>query len=343
MVTNESAKMYVIGVTFTSIIACIVARFMPIPWRRVGRWIVTTAKHRYHQVRGNPLPELPLQVEPDPVRKWIAISAAILVATIAFSISSMILFGQDPQLKVWTKLLAVAVAFVPFATNRKFHKGWIVFCFAASAWLAAASLNGSWSWWKVGFMYGTAKHPVMQLGAQSLSNLSSLLQRRYGWDLHDSVGTLTLPFVGTSELDLQGAVCTVYGLLLIPLSIAAAVHLRRRDPKFLVTATVPWLLFVVLLTQMTARYTILAAMISSCFIAVSAGMTMFTLLMSVIACMMLGNQMIAHARDIAPNTFALTSPTHPDFGWAMIMLAVVMFGIALLPSRSNTNAIIKPE
>ena len=105
--------------------------------------------------------------------------------------------------------------------------------------LVAVLMGGSWSWWEIGFVYGTQKHHEMQLGRNSLSNLSSILARTHiSWQLHDQVGTLNLPWIGTIDLDIQGFSADLFRNRAM-CAAAAAMQMRRRDPRFLIVLARP--------------------------------------------------------------------------------------------------------
>jgi hypothetical protein len=327
-----------------------------------------------------------------------------LVTLYAVRLVHQLSFAQPPYLHGWTLALTVAVPILPWLLPRRMLAAFVVFVFANAVWLSAFSLSGSFSWWNVGFLYGTKKHDVMQLGAQSLSNLSSLLSRRYQWDLHELAGRFSFsafepskagitivalcvaaalccgaillylrrgrrdwrwlaaavvpwilfamfwaqlsphPSIGSSmatpvptEMELKDTMATLFFICVAICAGGAAVHLRRRDPRFLVAMVAPWMLFLALLPQLAARYSILVATVSACLIGVSIPMGLFNLLLTTIACMMLGNQMLANNPQMAPITFTITRPTHPDFGWATLALALFFLFAALSPSTKRNR------
>jgi hypothetical protein len=229
-------------------------------------------------------------------------------------------------------LLALAIVFVPWWLPRRLLGPWMLFVFSAALWLVAFDLDGSWSWWRIGFLFGTRKHQVMQLGPTSLSNLSSILGERYGWRLHDAAATLNLPFAGAVSLDLRDLLATIYFGTLLLCTVAAGIHLRRRDPRFLIAMTAPWALFPAILTQMAARYPFLPAVVGSTLVAVSAEMSLLPFVQTVLACVMLGNQVLSSDNNMGPLTHAITAPTHPDLAWGMLTLSAILLVSAVSPS-----------
>jgi hypothetical protein len=323
---------YICCALFAAAVVCLISLFRYSIWNELSRF--TPRELRNRRLSRTLIPPITPQ-QPDWFL-WILLSLCLFTA---IYLPLLLYRHQDPSLHILTILLTLAILVIPWFLARRTFAAWLLLIFSASLWLAAFSLNGSFSWWQVGFVYGTQKHQDMQLGAQSLSNLSSLLSQRYGWNLHDAVGTLHLPFVATPiDLDLQTAMAVIFALTLLLATYAAAVHLRRRDKKFLVAFVAPCILFVSLLTQMAARYTMFSAVVAALFVAVSVGMSLLQLLLVVLSCVMLGNQLLGSFPDTAPITYAITRPTYPDSGWMTLLLAAVILFSALIPSRPpNVN------
>jgi hypothetical protein len=105
-----------------------------------------------------------------------------------------------------------------------------------------------------------------------------------------------------------------------------------------VAITAPWLLFLTLLTQMAARYTILPAVMAATLIGVSAGMSSFQLLLTVLGCIMLGNQYMDQGPGsfLAPISFHFTQPTFPDIAWVMLLASAMLLYMAIAPRRQKT-------
>jgi len=271
------------------------------------------------------------------VEQWPPMSASALPWIAAPVAAALFCLVLTLILNHWTPspavLLGLSVAFVPWFLPRRLLPAWLLLVFASTLWLVAFDLGGSWSWWKIGFVYGTQKHPEIQLGEASLSNLSSILGERYGWQLHDHVTTLKLPFFGATDLDVQEFCAWIYSAAALLCAAAAAMHMRRRDPRFLIALVAPWVLFTTLLTQMTARYTVLPAVIGSSLIGISAEMSLLPFLQTVLACAMLGNQMMLLHPGTSPVALSITQPTHPALGWAMMLVAAIFLLSAMVPSR----------
>jgi hypothetical protein len=147
------------------------------------------------------------------------------------------------------------------------------------------------------------------------------------------VTTLNLPLLSAIDLDIQQFCALIYFTTVLLCTIAAAMHMRRRDPRFLLALAAPWVLFTTLLTQMTARYTVLPAVIGSSLIAISAEMSLLAFFQTVLACTMLGNQMMLLEPSTSPVALSITQPTHPALGWAMMLVAAIYLVSVMIPSR----------
>jgi len=320
LVTNLRAQHWIIFACAAGAFFCAVSSFRSVIWRRSVAF-ARAAWREYHSliVKRYPLSS----------RTNLSLTLIVLLAIVSLTVGAYLQRGiPSPGI-----FLGIAIAVVPWFLPRRMLGAWLLFVFASALWLAAVELDGAWSWWKIGFLFGTKKHQVMQLGSQSLSNLSSILGERYGWSLHDPITTLTLPWLGSIDLDLRDFLATIYFTAMALCAIAAASHLRRRDPRFLIALVAPWALFPVILTQMAARYPMLPAVVGSSLVAVSVEMSLLAFVQTVLACIMLGNQLMLANDSMAPVTFSITQPTHPDIAWAMMLLTATIFLAAMMPSR----------
>jgi hypothetical protein len=337
LVNTPHIKAYIFSALFAAALVCLLTFFRQSIRRELSRLSPRNLRNR--RLSRSLIP--PVIPEETPWLLWVLVSLCLFTA---IYLPLMIYRHQDPSLHICTILLLLVILVIPWFLPRRRFAAFLLLILSASLWLAAFSLNGSFSWWQVGFVYGTQKHQDMQLGAQSLSNLSSILSQRYNWNLHDAVGTFHLPFVTTPvDVDLQAFMATILGITLVVCSAAAAIHLRRRDKKFLVALLAPCILFVTMLTQMAARYTMFAAVVSAVLVGVSVGMSLLQLLLVVISCAMLGNQLLGTFPDTAPMTFSITRPTYPDSGWLTMLLAAVIFISVLIPSARKPKKITPPS
>ncbi len=247
-------------------------------------------------------------------------SAAILILWIFFDVHWV--------LRLCVLAVCAGILIAPRFIRRWYWPTYFAFVIAAGIWLAGFGLDGKFSWWDVGFAYGTKRWQQMQLGQFSLSNLCSLLECRFGWHLHDPA--MAWPF----QLDLRQTLGFIYLLAVVLCAIGAAIHIRRRDPRFLIAVVTPWVLFPTILTQMAARYTLLPAVIAASLIGVSTGMALMGLLMTIFGCIMLGNQYVSIGSfGGAPVTGLITQPTFPGLAWAMLLAAAIFLYCAVAAPR----------
>jgi hypothetical protein len=341
LVVNSRAESCIVGCVFSAAVVCgvsmlraaVIAELRQHLSRLRGRAIAWRDSRRNQSSDESPA-ALPPVAGLIRWPLWTAIGVAMLISA---ALPLLIWREQDPSLHPCTLALTLSILLIPWFIRRRLIPVVLTGVFAASLWLAGASLGGSFSWWLVGFKYGTEKHQTMQLGGESLSNLSSLLDQRYGWGLHDSVGTLQIPFAPPIPLDVQSFSALLFAISLILCSIGAGVHLRRNDPKFLAVIVAPWMLFIALLTQMAARYTIFPAVLAAAFVGLSFSLSLIPFVLTVLSFVMLGNQLLLFDTSTAPVMFSITHPTYPDMGWLTLGLAGILLVISVIPSRRITR------
>jgi len=289
-------------------------------------------------------------------REWITASTAQRGALIAGGIfvaaylpivlAFVAIFGHlppNPDLpKLALVLLLLAVVIPPWILPLRWGIYWLITVFAAAIWIAPLLFHGDFSWKAVGFTYGAQKHDVMAMGQGSYSNLPALLNHRFGWQYHDVVGTLriALPHFQWSEaLDVKTCLSIVYGACLLACTVAAAIHSRRRDPRFLLTLIVPWIVFPLALGQMGSRYLLWACAISSVAVGISTGLTLLHVLLSILAAGMVARQLLLPDPSRWPRLFTVFTNTYPDIGWLMLLIAGIYFVCALIPTRPSESEI----
>jgi len=265
--------------------------------------------------------------------------AAVIVAVAAMALILLRFAGSLGWYEAWLLLMCAAVVIVPWVLPRRMWGAWLVLIFASALWLSAFVHDGKFSWFNVGFAYGARKWDEMQVSPNSLSNLAGILEdQRFGWHLHDRVTTLHFPWYDDpTDVDLRYFLATIYFTALLLCAIGAAIHMRRRSPHFLIALAAPSILFVTLLTQMSVRYTILSAALSAAMVGVSVGMSLFAWLLTILSCVMVGTRLLHTAPDSARVTLAIFEPTHPDLGYAMLLIAAVFVYGAIAPSWRRTG------
>jgi hypothetical protein len=329
--TNSKAEAYVVGVAFAAIIVGAMSFLRGHLRFHLGRHAADVARRIRKQESLEPAKHT--------VSKWLLSTAFLAVLAIAAVLPMLGYRQQDWSTKLAMIGLTLLILLPTWFLRPRSLGFWLALVITASVWLAALSLNGSFSWWEVGFLYGTQKHQTMQLGDASLSNLSSLLDQRYHWSLHDLVGSLHVPWSSTPiDLDIQSTSALLYAVGLLLASIAAGFHLRRNDRSFLIAITAPSMLMVALLTQMAARYTIFPAVIAVCLVGVGVGPSMLSLLCLIVSCIMLSNQLLRFDPSTAPVMYSLTRSTFPDMGWMMLLLAGIFLVAAMTPRGARLRA-----
>jgi hypothetical protein len=255
-------------------------------------------------------------------------------------------------------ILMALVLTGPWLLPRRSVGVWMcaVLCFATV--LGAVYWNGSWSWWHIGFGYGTHHYPVMYMGP-SVNNLPAILHDVYGWNLHDEVFTLGCPAWVVAKLPaawvtadgrmlvtIKLFLAALYGVSLLICSWAAARHARRNDRRFLVAIVAPWVIFFAVTAQMHERYLFWAAVAGVSAVGVSFGTTLLWMIVSLISAgMILQCQlwtrhppypMYSPAWDKVLQNIRLTmNGAHPGLGWAVILLAGIYLYMAVTSSRKN--------
>lgn len=219
----------------------------------------------------------------------------------------------------------------------------IIFC----AW----HFNGSMSWYKVGFEYGTRHFPVMTMGPSM--NLPLVLHEAYDWNPHDPVGLLMLG--GDSwqwPVDIRQLLIFAYIVSLLLCSIAAAIHDHRKNARILIAIAAPWVLFFALLAQMHNRYLIWACGITAIAAGVSFGMTLLHLLITFLSMLMILPSLLStHLYNALTNGWPKDWPhmltdylpfprklneyinsAEPGLGWVTLLVAMVFLVYSCTPS-----------
>jgi hypothetical protein len=227
---------------------------------------------------------------------------------------------------------------IPWFIRSGTIKYWTAATGVAALWLMAACLNGDFAWWKLGFAYGTVKHDQMQMGRGSFASLPAILAQKYGWDLHQTVGNLAIgfgKFNWSQDLDLKTSLAILYGITLLFMSFAAAMHSRRKDPRILIALCAPWLLFPIIMCQTSERYLLWPSAFSAALIAVSTGFSLLHVLLALAAAGMIGHQLLMYDHTRWPAVFQFWGQLYPEIGFMLILLAAIFFFAALVPGKTE--------
>lgn len=209
----------------------------------------------------------------------------------------------------------------------------LVLIAGASLWIGGLAQPAKQTWYTVAFQYGAAQPQALRTD-QGLSNLPALMESRFDWRWDDVVTTIKFPGIQQPWVfNVINFTRAVYLLTLLICIIAAAIHFRRNDPKALAALAAPWVLFPTILAQMSARHTVLPACMAAVLLGLSTSLSLLQLLLTVLCCAMLGQDMLRNYPDFSPLAMRITAPAIPDLGWVMLLLAAMFLYHAVMPSR----------
>ncbi len=236
---------------------------------------------------------------------------------------------------------------------------YIIAGFAAlGMWMALFGFGGRMSWFRIGFEFGSTRYNI--LGSGGSSNLPMILQHSWGWQFSGPASRLDIEWMGKwlssklatdyksgpqpynprrrnppagvipqKSVALSEALMAMYVLLLIPAGYAAAKQARRDDPRALVAMLWPWIFCFALLPRMHDRYLVWAAAFSATMAGVGLGMTLLHVLLSVFSWSMMAQTMYDVNRGYDPAMNRLLHGTHPDMGWALLLIVAIVGYVAL--------------
>jgi hypothetical protein len=213
---------------------------------------------------------------------------------------------------------------------------WLCLMLGLAVFLAGDMYRGDWSWYTVGFKYGSEKHIEMAMGNNP--TLPGLLRNNFGWrdwEIHQTVFSMHLPFSTTPfDCDMKTLMAGIYGMCLLLCAAGCAIHHRRRDARLLVAMIAPWLLFATLLTQMSSRYWVWSAALSAAFVGVSIGTSLFQFLLTAVATILILDRQLYHQdwRGVG-NITAFTNHFFPDLAWILMLVALIYLWLAIYPRR----------
>jgi hypothetical protein len=295
----------------------------------------------------------------------IGILATVLpIALVAIPIAALLIFfhvSRSTDLPSITfKCLAFAILLLPWLLPRKALGYWLISIFSAAIWISSIQFNGDFSWMQVGFAYGTEKFPYMAMGNGDFSNFMAVMAVRYRWNLHDSFGSLHLAFntpgpwhVGSYALpyfsydnlfplDVKTSVALIYAMTVIASAVAAAVHSRRNDPRILAALAAPWIIFPLLMGQMSERYLLWGSAASAAFVAISMGTTLLHVLLALLGAGFTAGQLLGFDPQRWPQLSFFISRVYPYSGWMVTLAAILCFAAALIPSSRKKRALRDP-
>jgi hypothetical protein len=330
-----------------AVLVLAVSRLRPMLVRETRRWVIDPLLGRTNSG------DLFSQSGEQAIATTLLIASAVLAAV---TISMVLVFhgviGRASDLPGSTLALFFLLVLVPpWFIRRRSIVFWLLGVLAIAVWISSWEFNGSYSWATLGFAYGSVKHDLMQMSIRNFSNLTSILGQSYQWDIHQQMGNLKFAFTtpgpwrighwaipavqwtGGVDMDVKTTMAVLYGICLLVSAVAAAVHSRRNDRRFLVALVVPWIVFPVVMCQMGDRYPIWASTISAAMVAVSLELSLVHVLLAAISFAMVAKQLANFDTTRWPQLLSLMNPTFPGIGWMMVMIALIFLVASMAPSR----------
>ena len=221
-------------------------------------------------------------------KRWVSVlhMLAGFTGTAALIVSPWLL--RTPA--AWVAFAAAAgVGLLVVLRYKLSHKGaWLAGILGCAAFVIGAFTSGSFSWFEIGFLYGTKHYPYLFIS--SCYNLASLLAAA-GCSLQDD---LLSAHVGSVHLHLtlQWALRLFFLGTLAMCARGAARHLRNRDARVLIALTAPWLLMFALLGQMHERYLVWGAVVSAVALGVSIRLSIVHFIISAASTAMIVHVML---------------------------------------------------
>lgn len=214
---------------------------------------------------------------------------------------------------------------------------------AAQLLMCMPLFGASSAWWHIGFLYGTERHPQLAVGPAN--NLGALLQA-YGYKgINDTAFDIPADMVmgypaEAKPVSLRAMMGGIYAISLLLAAGATALQWRRRDPNFLLAATVPWLLFALLPAQMHDRYLGFAGLAASVWIGAAGGIgwALLGLFVSAVAYGQTTLSMTYRMSGVGgpffdQDFFAIVRKAHPGISWALLLAAAVVLYAAFTRAR----------
>ena len=239
----------------------------------------------------------------------------------------------------------------------------------AATWVAAAlfvccpAFGGSRQWFLTGIAHGTTARTAMSNGDNN--NLADLLNTVWGWRLEDPVPHtlppgragaavvtflrsidrhVDLPASGATGLPLKYVLVIVWLGLTAACAAGAASHDRRRDARFLLAMATPWVVMFAVLGQMHQRYLLWGATLTAGAAAVSPGLVLLHLLLSVVSATQELVDMMANVHHTDNDLYRLAHGWTPGMGWAVLLTAgVFVYGSVTTTRRRSPVAERRPD
>jgi len=214
---------------------------------------------------------------------------------------------------------------------------WLCLALGSSVFLAGYLGHGDWSWYDIGFAFGAQHHnQVLTLGY--VANVPGLLESLHWYrDIHAPVGPWHIPWTHWQfTCEIRTLLAGIYALGLVLCAAGCAVHHRRRDARLLIALLGPWILFPLLLPQMSARYWMWCAALSAGLVGVSLGASLLSWILTAAASILVLNRMTFHQGWRSPMIQSIelfVGRFYPDLVWPLMLMALICLWLAVVPRR----------
>jgi hypothetical protein len=248
-------------------------------------------------------------------RRWVR--ALRLLAGFAFSSALLVSPWLLRSASSWCLVVTVAglTAAVLFQRRSPNAGAWTAGVTAIATFIIGAVNGGSFSWLKIGFLYGSEHYPYLFIS--SCYNLPSVLAD-WGWSLKGPLWSVNFGPLHWA-LTLQWALRLLYLGALALCAFAAARHMRYRDPRLLIALAAPWLLMFALLGQMHERYLLWGAVLSTVALGVSLRLSLLHFLFSAMSAAMITHVLLLDKKlDPTLDLINLLERARPYASWVLL-------------------------
>jgi hypothetical protein len=256
------------------------------------------------------------QAEALTVRWWAAVLAAAALPAWPWLVGA-------PGRAVALALLFAGAAVAASQILPRRHGSLAVPAALGAALLVAGLLfEGSFAWLGVGFGQGLARFPA--LARSNVANIPAILGGTFGWTPSDVV--LAVPGSGW-VLGIKPLLVAAYAATLALCAWAAARQEVRRDCRFLLAVTTPWVMLFALLPQLHTRHLVWGAGLTAVAVAVGRGPLLAHAALTLVATAMMARTMLD--ANALPVPAAIHWLTRPSAGLGVALCAAILLGAAL--------------
>ena len=247
----------------------------------------------------------------------------------------------------WVACVSVLLVGLVCFTNWSCKRYLLPLTLALSLFACIPLFNASTAWWKIGFLYGAERFPVMTPGPTN--NLPAILNHYFGWQsINDIVIAIPQGTFGPwpeqfTSINMKQFLFTLFVIMLVVSALAMARQWRRKDRNLLVALVLPWVLFYTLLPQISPRYAVFIAGIGVLCIGRSLVHWLPVLFFTWLTFVQTGMMMIRSNRDPSLENWLFNGQVQqfisrffPGPSWAEIVLAGIFLWWSF--GRSTTSA-----